>query len=270
MTDFAIVADHSRVAFDAFAPHYDAFTSHHDYELWIGGLLSVAEQHGFAGTRLLDVACGTGKSLLPFVRRGFSVTACDHSEPMLELARQKAPDVAFHLVDARELPVLGQFDLITALGDIVNYQLQERDLVALLSGIRRNLGNEGLAIFDANTLWMYGNFFADSTHVRDEQRDLRWECLSDPNLEPDGLAIACLSIGDRGTADGHLPVETLHYQRHYPVERMGEALGDAGLELVAVLGQFPDVSFESSVDEHRHSKAIYLARASRLHQPEGR
>ena len=72
----ATILDRSAAdAYDALAPFYDRFTAHHDYELWTSGLLRLARTHGFAGTRVLDAACGTGKSFLPLLERGFEVTA---------------------------------------------------------------------------------------------------------------------------------------------------------------------------------------------------
>ena len=77
-------------AYEAIAPVYDDFTAHHDYELWLGNLLPKLRRHGLNGHRLLDVGCGTGKSFIPMLERGWKVTACDISPSMLELARAKA------------------------------------------------------------------------------------------------------------------------------------------------------------------------------------
>src|SRR5215218_9663855 len=98
---------HPAAAYDAFAPFYDSFTAHHDYELWVGGLLGVARRHGIAGTRALDAACGTGKSFLPLLERGFDVTACDRSQAMLDVAAAKADGpVPLLRRDLRELEAL--------------------------------------------------------------------------------------------------------------------------------------------------------------------
>src|SRR4029079_7652390 len=79
----AMTADISPSEYDAFAPFYDAFTSASDYETWTDEVLEVARRHGLRGTSLLDLACGTGKSLEPLLRRGCEVTACDASPGML-------------------------------------------------------------------------------------------------------------------------------------------------------------------------------------------
>src|SRR5262249_6156918 len=98
------------------------------------------ERHGLRGKRLLDVGCGTGKSFLPMLKRGWDVTGCDISASMVELARTKVGDAALLSVeDMRELPTLGEFDLVWCLDDAVNYLLSVDELERALSGMRQNL-----------------------------------------------------------------------------------------------------------------------------------
>src|ERR1700754_5001225 len=168
--------DHARRAYDAFAADYDLFTAHHRYDEWTQTLEDRAKQAGLDGNRLLDVACGTGKSFVPFLHRGYDVTACDVSPAMLELAAQKAQGRARVLeADMRRLPVLGSFDLVTCLDDAVNYLLTERELAATFAGLHRNLAPEGVLVFDSNTLLAYRTFFARTTVVAEPGRVLVWE-----------------------------------------------------------------------------------------------
>ena len=44
------------------------------YPSWTATLERLAVRHGLAGRRLLDVGCGTGKSFLPFLARGYDVS----------------------------------------------------------------------------------------------------------------------------------------------------------------------------------------------------
>src|SRR5215212_803152 len=91
-------------AYDTLALFYDRFTAHHDYELWTGGLLGLARAHGLSGRRVLDAGCGTGKSFIPLLERGFEVTACDQSPAMLDIAASKVGGrVALHCRDLRDL-----------------------------------------------------------------------------------------------------------------------------------------------------------------------
>ena len=55
------------------------------------------------GSWALDVATGTGDLAVELASRGASVVGMDFSEGMLELARKKAPDIAFEAGDAQAL-----------------------------------------------------------------------------------------------------------------------------------------------------------------------
>src|ERR1700754_1364649 len=168
-------ADHARRTYEAFAPYYDLFTSHHRYDEWTATLEQCARAAGLRGNRLLDVACGTGKSFLPFLPRGYEVTACDLSPAMLALAAEKAGGRARVLeADMRALPVLGSFDLVCCLDDAVNYLLTEEELRSALAGLRSNLAPGGVIVFDVNTLHAFRTFFARTTVVCEHDRVLVW------------------------------------------------------------------------------------------------
>ena len=86
-------------AYDALASGYDTLTRDYAYDRWLPALEQLAHDHGLAGHRVLDVACGTGESFLPLRARGYEVTGCDISAEMLGRARRKAPDVLLHHLD---------------------------------------------------------------------------------------------------------------------------------------------------------------------------
>src|SRR4051794_27403687 len=151
--------DHALAAYEALAAHYDAFTAHHDYDAWTRDLEALAVRHSLSGRTLLDIACGTGKSFLPFLDRGYSVVGCDASPAMLARAADKTGGrVPLYVADMRDLPPLGSFALVTLLDDAVNYLHEPAELTAAFAGVARNLAPDGLALFDANTQHMYGTF----------------------------------------------------------------------------------------------------------------
>jgi SAM-dependent methyltransferase len=246
-------------AYEAIAPVYDDFTAHHDYELWLGNLLPKARRHGLRGHRLLDVGCGTGKSFLPMLERGWEVTACDISPSMLELARAKAGDAArLSVADMRELPVFGEFDLVWALDDAVNYLLSGKELWEALRGMRANLAPGGLLMFDVNTLQSYRTFFAEVQQVERGGRRLVWRGQGRADAAPGSISEARFEIESE---DGGVDIEThVHRQRHFPEAEVRELLEAAGLDCLDVYGHGFDAVPKQPVEELIHSKAVYFAR----------
>src|SRR5438128_6096031 len=117
-------------AYRELAPFYDRFTADYEYDAWLTRLEALALAHGLRGRRVLDVGCGTGKSFLPLLHRGYEVSACDLSPSMIARAQAKVPSLNGRVFEAdmRALPDAGSFDLITCLDDGVNHLLGEADL----------------------------------------------------------------------------------------------------------------------------------------------
>jgi SAM-dependent methyltransferase len=241
--------------YEAMAPVYDDFTAHHEYDLWTADLLKILERRGLRGKRLLDVACGTGKSFLEMLPRGWQVTACDISPAMLERAREKTGDaVELTVSDMTKLPEFGEFDLVWALDDAVNYLLSTDELERALAGMRANLAPTGLLLFDVNALPTYRTFFAKTEVVEREGRRLVWHGLAAPDAPPRSIAEARLEL-DTGES-------LIHRQRHFPEADVLAALAAAGLDCLDVYGHGIDGVPRQPLDETTHTKAIYIARAS--------
>jgi predicted TPR repeat methyltransferase len=249
-------------AYEALAPFYDAFTAGHDYDLWTTVIRRLARRHGLAGTRLLDIGCGTGKSFLPFVVDGWQVTACDISSEMLELAAAKAPpEVELHLADARALPRLGRFDLVLLLDDVVNYFTDEEELVSALTAAAANMADDGVLVFDVNLLRAYRTFFAETVIFEDGDTYLAWRGRTPSDAGPGVLAEGVLDAFTRD-ADGSWQRHDggHHRQRHHTEVEVRSALAAAGLDCVGVYGHGLDGKPVAGADELRHTKALFIAR----------
>src|SRR3954465_10629962 len=148
------IQDPTYEAYELLAPFYDRYTHGYEHECWLAGIEGIALEHGLLGSRLLYVGCGTRKSFLPMVARGYEVTAFDISPAMIERAREAAAESGAEVLvaDVRDLPRLGRFDLATALDDALNYMLSDDELLAAFEGLARNLRPGGLLVFDLNTL----------------------------------------------------------------------------------------------------------------------
>jgi SAM-dependent methyltransferase len=254
--------------YDEFAPFYDAFTSGSDYETWTEHVLHLATAHGLRGKRVLDVACGTGKSLLPFLTRGFDVTGCDLSAAMLSEARRKAPGVRLVQADVRALPELGAYDLITCFDDSLNHLPDEDDLASALRSMARNLSPTGLLLFDLNTLLAYRTTFAVDSVSTHEGVLFAWRGESGPDAEPGCRAAARIDAFAPRDDGLYERIATRHEQRHFPPACVTRSIAGAGLDCLGVHGVRHDGSHTDDLDETSQLKAMYVARLAKGGDPE--
>jgi SAM-dependent methyltransferase len=250
-------------AYDDFAPFYDAFTAASDYELWTTHVLALARAHGFRGATVLDVACGTGKSFLPMLERGFDVTGADASPAMLVEAARKAPDVPLVEADVRALPRLGRFDLVTCFDDSLNHLLDEDALAAALTSLGANLGAEGLLLFDLNSLLTYRSTFAVHTVTERDGTVFAWRGAASAGAPPGGRAVARIDVFAPREEDGYERVGVEFEQRHFEPHRVTALLAAAGLECLGVYGVSDDGSHEPEVDETVQLKVMYVAKLAK-------
>jgi SAM-dependent methyltransferase len=243
-----------------FASYYDAFTADSDYEVWTEQILAVARRHGLAGTALLDLACGTGNSFLPFTRRGFRVTGCDASAAMLAEAALKAPDAALLNADLRDLGVLGRFDLVTCFDDSLNYLPDREALLAAFHGIAANLARDGLACFDLNTLLAYRTTFASDRVFERDGLVFAWRGKCPPDAGPGCSAAAEIDVFVPAGDALYERTTSRHEQRHFRPAEVVDALAAAGLECVAVHGVLADGALVARLDEQLHLKSLFIAR----------
>jgi SAM-dependent methyltransferase len=261
----ATTADPAAAGYDCLAPFYDRFTADYEYERWIDGIEHEALALGLNGWRALDLACGTGKSTEPLLRRGYSVLGCDISQEMIREARRKLPEHAdsFVVADMRELPPLhGPFDLVLCLDDAINYLLTQDDLEAAFSSVASVLTPEGVFAFDVNSLFSYRTAFAQDAIHDTPGVFFAWRGEADADREPGDVSSAAVEIFVERD-DGLWERRSMrHIQRHHTWEAIAAAMEVAGLRSCSSLGQRPGARLERFVDEQSQIKVVHFAKLS--------
>ena len=109
-----------------------------------------------AGTRLLDVGCGTGYHLARYRERGFEVAGIDGSEGMLGHAREANPDIEFLQSDVDKIPYPdSSFDIVLSI-EVLRYL---PDISPCISEMARVLKPGGMCLvtaappLQANAYW---------------------------------------------------------------------------------------------------------------------
>jgi SAM-dependent methyltransferase len=245
--------------YEKFAQIYDDFNHLNNYEMWLGQkLLPELEKRGLRQGRALDVGCGTGRAFEPLLKRGWEISGCDISPSMVERARERFGDaVEVEVADMRELPVFGEFELVLAMNDAVNYLIGEGELERALRGMRANLAADGLLLFDCNSRLMVKLAYeeAEDEVVKDGRR-WTWTGLG---REDEAVPVYRAQI----EGDGVEPF--LNVERYFRIDEVEAALAGAGLEPLAVLGQREEdseVVLREPPDDDRDHKIVYVARAA--------
>jgi SAM-dependent methyltransferase len=253
--------DHSAEAYACLAPHYDAFTSGYDHERWVDAIEATARSLGQSGKRALDIGCGTGRSSAPLFERGYSVLACDISPEMIQVARDKFPSRSdsFFVADMRELPKLGEFDLVLCLDDCLNYLLADADLAATFASVSSLLSSTGMFVFDVNSLRTYRQAFAATIVRESDRRVFAWRGEAQAGHLAGATAAATVEVFAERTDGLWERSSSRHVQRHHSEATIRRLLDDAGLQCRACLGQSTGALLETTADEQRHTKVVYFA-----------
>jgi SAM-dependent methyltransferase len=137
------------------------------------------------GGPVLELACGTGRILLPIARHGISIHGVDNSLPMLNVLQDKLRQ---ELKDVRELVSISQ-------GDIRNFRSNREyplviipfrplqhmytveDQVAALQTAAFHLEAGGNLVFDV----FYPKFDSLDSKIGEEVLELEWKPKSDPS-----------------------------------------------------------------------------------------
>jgi ubiquinone/menaquinone biosynthesis C-methylase UbiE len=146
VTPLAMAQPPAALVFDQMAREYDdVFTNSMIGRAQRDAVWSVLTQIFQSGDHVLELNCGTGEDALLLARNGISVTACDASAQMIQIAsgrlRKEAPraPVQFNLLPTehiRELQSSTQFDGIfsnfSGLNCVANLKQTADDLATLL------------------------------------------------------------------------------------------------------------------------------------------
>lgn len=135
--------------YDLIAPFYDA--EHASFDEDIDLYLHYAEMQ--TGP-LLELACGTGRLLIPLAAQGYTLVGVDYSQPMLNIARRRAQQeglesrITLMQQDMRSLNLGRQFSLaFIALGSFAHLTSRKAQQQAL-AAIRKHVTTGGTFILD--------------------------------------------------------------------------------------------------------------------------
>lgn len=130
--------------------YYDAIyaASGKDYAQEAERVQALIETHKRTpGNTLLDVACGTGGHL-SYLAQAYVVEGLDADPHILQVARQKFPQIPFHLGDMAEFAIGRTFDVATCLFSSIGYVQTLPRLQQAIGNFCRHTAPGGLVVVE--------------------------------------------------------------------------------------------------------------------------
>lgn len=243
-------------SYSVFADYYDALTRNVSYEQKADYLLSLFERHRHKPGLTLDLACGTGSLMLELCRRGVDVFGADASAEMLTIAQSKFAEEDRQILllhqKMQRLELYAPINTCLCTLDSINHLPSAADVEAAFARVAHYLEDDGLFVFDCNTVYKHREILGDNCFIYDTDRVF---CAWQNNYSERHHKVLI-------TLDFFEPVDGCYrryseqfFERAYTSEEMASMLDKAGLCVEAI---YDDMTFETP---HENSqREIYVVR----------
>ncbi|MGB7875131.1 MAG: class I SAM-dependent methyltransferase [Anaerolineales bacterium] len=113
--------------------------------------------HDFDG-RILELACGTGRLLIPIAQSGIQIDGLDSSKDMLVILKEKAArlglkDIGLYNQSMEEFTISTKYDAIFAGGGAIQLLVSPESAMNSLKCIRKHLSAKGFFLADIFIPW---------------------------------------------------------------------------------------------------------------------
>lgn len=220
----------------SFASIYDDIMGTVPYKLWYDYLQEIMEYYQFKVRNVLDLACGTGNMSLLFAKNSYKVTGIDISREMLTIAKKKAKeadgDIDFIEANLCNFTVDEKFDLAISLFDSLNYVLKIDDLKKVFINVYNSLNDNGMFIFDVNTITRLMSIEPGATILNGENYSCIWEDIVE---EEKKLWQVKLKIYHKDTGEYF---EEFHQETGYNIEELKKALKETGFKHIDIYNAY--------------------------------
>lgn len=237
------------------AKYYDILMDEVGYEKWVEYIMDIIDLFNIKLTPLLDLTCGTGNSILPFVKRKKKpLLGVDNSIEMLRVAKGKAPSLPLVQANAMRLPFSNHFNLALSMFDSLNYILELDDLIEAFSSVKEALKDGGHFLFDLNT--PYGLKCVSGRDVREENKNLMsvWRNAYSKDTK---ILTLHLTLFVKKNKNWHR-IDEIHKEKGYSEEEIKYGLKTLNFEVIDAFR-----CFEHSRPDRYTKRILYIAKINK-------
>ena len=242
----------------SFASIYDEVMDNVPYEFWYKYVKDILDYYNKKPDKVIDLACGTGNMTLLFAENeNWDISGVDLSQDMLDIARRKTEKrnkaIKFYQADLRTFSPELKFDLAVSLFDSLNYILDYDELKNVFYNVYQLLDNDGLFIFDMNTIERLMSIEEGTMLLNGEGFSCFWEDIVD---EENKIWKVKLKIYfEEDELDFY---EEVHKETAYPISDVLAALKWAGFREIDVFNAY---TFKQGKDSDNR---VYFAAGKKL------
>lgn len=242
-------------SYGSFAKFYDGLMKDADYERRCEYLLQLLKRHNHEAGITLDLACGTGSLTRLFAEKGIDVYGVDSSEDMLSEAMQRAYEKGLNILYLKQkmqsLDLYGTINTCICTLDSINHLTDIDDVKKTFDRVGLFMDDDGLFVFDVNTLYKHRKILCDNTFVFENDEVF---CVWQNSLEENDSVNITLDFFEEEDGVYYRSAENFS-ERAYSDSQIRELLSNAGFSVEAVYG---DLSF--GPPEETEQRVIYVAR----------
>lgn len=239
----------------SFAKFYDGLMEDANYKERCGYILELMKRHKHDMGITLDLACGTGSMTRQLALNGVDVYGVDASEEMLSEAMQKSAedglDILYLKQKMQNLNLYGTINTCVCTLDSINHLTDINDVEKTFDRVGLFMDNDGIFMFDVNTIYKHQNVLADNTFVFENEKVF---CVWQNSLEKNDVVKISLDFFEEENGVYYRSSESF-CERAYSDAKIKEMLKNAGFETEAV---YRDLSFDEPSETEQ--RVIYVAR----------
>lgn len=207
---------------------YDELSENVDYDVRSDYISDIFCDNSICSGTVLDLACGTASMSARLMKKGYNIIGIDLSEQMLEIASQRLSQIgenfALLKADMQDFSLNTSADACICCLDSINHLNTLKAVESSFNCVYKSLKQDGLFVFDVNTVYKHQCILSGNTFVFDEENYfLVWD-----NEQVDEKTVRILIDLFRFNGQSYDRFSEEFCETAYSVDELKDALKNAG------------------------------------------